>query len=68
MINKPRKLIFNPNVAKYLLDRGYRIIDITANRENEDKTVFVFEADDEFYELLEEYSQLTREEKEIINK
>lgn len=37
------KMIFTPYVARKLLHMGNPIIDIKPNKENRDKTIFVFE-------------------------
>lgn len=37
------KSIFTPRVARYLLKQGNLICDIKADKNNRDKTVFVFE-------------------------
>ena len=42
------KLIFQPKVARRLLKMGGKIIDIKADRENKQRTIFVFERDDAF--------------------
>ena len=42
------KLIFKPKVARRLLKMGAKIIDIKADRENKQRTIFVFERDENF--------------------
>ena len=42
------RLIFQPKVARRLLKMGSKIIDIKADHNNKQKTVFVFERDDAF--------------------
>lgn len=42
------KLIFKPRVARRLLKMGSKIIDIKADRENKQRTIFVFERDEAF--------------------
>lgn len=37
------KSIFTPRIARYLLKRGNAIYDIKPDKNNKDKTVFVFE-------------------------
>lgn len=49
------KLIFSPLTAKYLLRRGYVIIDITVNKEN-GKDIYVFRTDNNFGDVLKSYS------------
>ena len=52
------KIIIKAELARKLLKKGYRIIDIKARRENTDATVFVFQVEggfiDDFYALLKE--------------
>lgn len=67
-MSKKTKIIMNPNVAVFLLNKGYRIVDIEAHRENRDKSVFIFKVEDGLFEAMEEYSNLTTEEKRQINK
>lgn len=47
-MNKEYKLVFNAGVARKLLKMGVAIADIKADRNNKDKTVFVFKRTDEF--------------------
>lgn len=37
--------IFNPKIARSLLKKGYKIIDIKPTKENPDKTIFIFRND-----------------------
>lgn len=37
------KSIFEPRVARYLLKRDNHIFDIKPNKDNPDKTIFIFE-------------------------
>ena len=48
MEEKKAKLVFNAGVVRKLLKAGCRIIDVKADRDNKDKTVFVFERDEAF--------------------
>lgn len=47
-MNKEFKLVFNAGVARKLLKMGIAIADIKADRNNKDKTVFVFKRTPEF--------------------
>ena len=47
-IMKEYKLVFNAGVARKLLKMGVPIADIKADRNNKDKTVFVFKRTPEF--------------------
>ena len=46
------KLIFTAKLARYLLKQGYKIIDIKPNKDNPDRTVFVFKDCDGLKELI----------------
>lgn len=50
----PRKsrLIFDAKIARKLLKQGFVVIDIKPNRENADKSIFVFENTDAFQQGL----------------
>lgn len=63
-----RKLIMNSNLAVFLLKKGFTIVDLKANKENHMRTVFVFEVKEGFSEAMTEYTNLTREEKQKIQK
>lgn len=42
------KSIFTPGVARYLLKLGNPIYDIKADKQNKDKTIFIFEETEKF--------------------
>lgn len=46
------RLIFDAKIARKLLKMGFVVIDIKPNRENTDKSIFVFENTDEFKAAL----------------
>ena len=46
------RLIFDAKIARKLLKNGHVVIDIKPNRENTDKSVFVFENTEEFKNAL----------------
>lgn len=54
-MNDTRKsrLIFDAKIARKLLKQGFVVIDIKPNRENTDKSIFVFENTEEFKAALE---------------
>lgn len=54
---KETKCIFSPAMARRLLANGHQIKDIAPNRENRNKTVFVFCVDDTFIADLTELSK-----------
>lgn len=49
---KNTKAIFSARTARQLLRLGNTIIDIKPNKENKEKTVFIFRFDDKFKEDL----------------
>ena len=48
------RLIFDAKIARKLLKMGFVVIDIKPNRENTDKSIFVFENTEEFQNTLNE--------------
>lgn len=62
------KLIMNPNLAIYLLRNGYQIIDLEPNKSDPRRTVFIFREDEGLYDVMTEYTNMTREQKEKLNK
>lgn len=64
-----RKLIMNPMMANYLLLEGYEIVQLIANKENTDRTVFVFKNAEGLDEAMQRYSNMnSRERKELKDK
>lgn len=57
-IKREYKLVFNSGVARRLLKMGINIADIKADKNNPDKTVFVFKRTDDFEEA---FAQINRE-------
>lgn len=57
MSEKQYKIIFNAGCARNLLRRGIPIYDIKPDRENEDKTLFVFKRTDEFEKAFAEINE-----------
>lgn len=55
MKEKDSILIFNPKMARDLLKKGYIIIDIKPFKDDKDKTIFVFERNEDI--LKEVYSK-----------
>ena len=49
------KIIFSPQLANYLLDRGYKIIHLKPKNNNKNETVYVFAVEKGFYEAIYEY-------------
>lgn len=55
---KDAKLIFNAGACRSLLKAGCQIIDVKPDRENTDKSVFVFKNDEKFQM---EFERINRE-------
>jgi hypothetical protein len=51
-LRKDYKLIFNAGCARKMLKMGIPIVDIKADKNNKDKTVFVFKRTPEFEEAF----------------
>lgn len=51
---KKGRCIYAAPVARALIRREFKVIDVKPNKENHDKTVFVFEETDDFNAVLEE--------------
>lgn len=57
MEKKEAKLIFNMGVAKSLLKKGAKVIDVKPDRDNHDKTIVVFERDEAFEKAFAELNE-----------
>ena len=55
---KEFKLVFNASCARQLIRAGSQVADIKQDRDNADKTVFVFKNDDDFQR---EFSRINQE-------
>lgn len=49
------KLIFSPQLAQWLLNHNYTIVDIKPKREYPNETVFVFKIDENFDSCVKEW-------------
>lgn len=58
------RLIFDARIARKLLKQGFVVIDIKPNRENIDKSIFVFDNTDEFKMALEKLMDEFKAKKE----
>lgn len=58
------RLIFDAKIARKLLKMGFVVIDIKPNRENTDKSIFVFENTDEFKMVLAQIMEEIKSKKE----
>ena len=54
MEEKKAKLIFNMGVARSLLRKNAKVIDVKPDRDNHDKTIVVFERDEAFEKAFAE--------------
>lgn len=59
--NKQYKIIFNCGVARNLLKMGCYIADIKADRNNPDKTLFIFEKTPEFEKAFMEINSALKD-------
>lgn len=64
MEEKKAKLVFNAGIVRKLLKAGCRIIDVKADRDNKDKTVFVFERDEAFEKAFSDINEELKKAKE----
>ena len=58
------RLIFDAKIARKLLKEGFVVIDIKPNRENTDKSIFVFENTEEFKQALTQIMDEIKAKKE----
>lgn len=54
---KENILIFKPKIARHLLKSGFPIMDIKADKENPNKTIFVFKRSDELLNILHSFDK-----------
>ena len=54
---KDGKLVFSPKVAKWLINRGHKIIDLKPLRQDRSKTVFIFEYEIGLEEAIRNYKE-----------
>ena len=57
MEEKRAKLIFNMGVARSLLRKNAKVIDVKPDRDNHDKTIVVFERDEAFEKAFAELNE-----------
>ena len=57
MEEKKAKLIFNMGVARALLKKNAKVIDVKPDRDNHDKTIVVFERDEAFEKAFAELNE-----------
>lgn len=63
-IKKTSKLCFDPKMARTLLKRGFKVIDIKPNRANPVASIFVFENTEEFQTAFSEVMEEMKKKKE----
>lgn len=51
------KLIFSPQLAQYLLHKGYSIVELKPKKDAVNETVFVFEIKDRFSEAITKWME-----------
>jgi hypothetical protein len=54
-MKKDAKVIFSPQLANYLLMKGFTIIKLKPKHDNPSETVFVFKLDEGIYDIIEEW-------------
>lgn len=52
------KLIFTAKLARYLLKQRYQIVDIKPNKDNPERTVFIFADCDGLKESIREFTAI----------
>ena len=61
LCTKPdEKLIFSPQLAKYLLKNKFRIIDIKPRKGNPNEIIPIFIVEDGFYDCIEDWKKLKK--------
>lgn len=60
------RLIFDAKIARKLLKMGFVVIDIKPNRENTDKSIFVFENTEEFKQALTQIIDEIKAKSEVV--
>jgi hypothetical protein len=66
---KEARLIFNAGMARSLLRAGCTIVDVKADRDNKDKSVFAFKNDEHFqkeFERINDEIAATRAYDEVL--
>jgi hypothetical protein len=61
------RLIFDAKIARKLLKQGFVVTDIKPNRENTDKSIFIFENTDEFKVALNQVMDEIKAKKEVAD-
>ena len=61
-MKKDAKIIFSPQLANFLLQRGYTIIKLKPKKTNTDESVFVFKLEDGLLESIEDWMEEPKDE------
>lgn len=57
MNQKEAITIFTADVARHLIRNGYILLDIKPNKENKDRTLFIFKLEPEIRKVIWDYKQ-----------
>lgn len=68
MEEKKAKLIFNMGVARSLLRKNAKVIDVKPDRDNHDKTIVVFERDEAFEKAFAELNEELKAKEAVESK
>lgn len=60
-MKKDAKVIFSPQLANFLLSRGYTIIKLKPKHGNPDETVYVFRLEEGLLESIEDWMEEAEE-------
>jgi hypothetical protein len=55
-MEKDAKIIFSPQLANFLLKKGFQIIKLKPRHGKEEESVYVFETKEGFFEAVEEWN------------
>ena len=56
-MKKDAKIIFSPQLANYLLQRGYTIIKLKPKHDNTNESVFVFRMEEGLLDCISEWTE-----------
>lgn len=55
---KTTKLIFSYGLARFLLGKGCKLVDLSKDKNDQNKIIFVFQLDDKLKKYLAEFTEL----------
>lgn len=64
---KTTKLIFSYGLARFLLGKGCKMVDLHKDRDDQNKLIFVFHCDDKLRNALKEFTELRQASKKDIS-